>query len=93
MYIVHWIFQDKNPFSEFSEEHLNKLDEVLSSASVQELLQQSSPGLNFLHLDGTEQLAAGAESTGHAGQGDSVMASTSVRRDSSDSLPVSQKIL
>ena len=35
-------FQDKNPFSEFSEEHLNKLDEVLSSVEVREILQQSA---------------------------------------------------
>ncbi|KAK3578905.1 hypothetical protein CHS0354_035525 [Potamilus streckersoni] len=33
--------EDKNPFSGFSEEHLNKLDEVLSSAEVRQILQQS----------------------------------------------------
>lgn len=39
-----WNFEnleEKNPFSELSEEHLNKLDEVLASADVQEILQQS----------------------------------------------------
>ncbi|KAH3740022.1 hypothetical protein DPMN_046717 [Dreissena polymorpha] len=45
------LLQEKNPFSGFSEEHLSKLDEVLQSASVQELLQQSGPDLGLLSLD------------------------------------------
>lgn len=45
-----WNFEqleDKNPFSEFSEEHLNKLDEVLQSAEVREILQQSASSFNL----------------------------------------------
>lgn len=76
--------QDKNPFSGFSEEHLSKLDEALSAAGVEELLQQSAPDLTFLNLDGTEQLAGS-----HGAHGDSALASTSRRRISSESLPVS----
>ena len=34
--------QEKNPFSNLTEEHLNKLDDVLSSKEVNELLQQTN---------------------------------------------------
>lgn len=37
-------FQDKNPFSGFSEEHLNKLDEFLSSEEAKKILQQTTEG-------------------------------------------------
>jgi len=80
MMFVYWKFQDKNPFSEFSEEHLNKLDEVLSSAGVQELLQQSGQDLGILNLAGSEQLPTGANE---------LPSSSRTRRDSMDSLPVS----
>ena len=36
--------QDKNPFSGFSEEHLSKLDEFLSSEEAKKILQQTSEG-------------------------------------------------
>ena len=44
------LFQEKNPLSELSEEHLNKLDEVLASADVQEILQQTAT--NCMNLEG-----------------------------------------
>ncbi|KAL4218462.1 Death-inducer obliterator 1 [Mactra antiquata] len=75
---IGWNFdgmEDKNPFSGMSEEHLNKLDEVLSSVNVQELLQQSNTDFNLLNIGNTEQLPEPSTS--------------STRRDSSDSLPES----
>jgi len=36
--------EDKNPFSGFSEEHLSKLDEFLSSEEAKKILQQTSEG-------------------------------------------------
>lgn len=37
-------FEDKNPFSGFSEEHMSKLDEFLSSEEARKILQQTNEG-------------------------------------------------
>ncbi|XP_033727840.1 uncharacterized protein LOC117317151 isoform X2 [Pecten maximus] len=52
-------FEDKNPFSGFSEEHMSKLDEFLSSEEARKILQQTNEG------DFTETMAqvAGLDSS------------------------------
>ncbi|XP_052241831.1 death-inducer obliterator 1-like isoform X2 [Dreissena polymorpha] len=84
--ISDWAFdanmEEKNPFSGFSEEHLSKLDEVLQSASVQELLQQSGPDLGLLSLDQSDHLTA----TPIGIPGDDQQPSTSAMHDGDDLL-------
>ncbi|XP_052762032.1 uncharacterized protein LOC128204673 [Mya arenaria] len=91
---LNWNFDDsmqKNPFSDFSEEHLTKLDEVLQSASVQELLQQSGGGIDLLALEQSEAQFTATPITVSGGAGDGAIPSTSAHgRDNDDILPMSK---